>query len=608
MEKNTVRNRTMSRRRGRLATIAALALAGGLAWPGAGQAQVSEYLNHQAFTRELRSIVDGSNAARMTELASSPGGREVWLVEVGLPGGVPLDERPALLVVGTLEGDHVVGSQLALESLRYLLGEAGSSGATADLLTDNTIYLVPRLNPDGPEAMFASPRWDRAVNGRPYDDDNDGRTDEDGPNDLNGDGLISLMRVADPEGAFIVHPDDARLMKRADAAAGEAGTHTLYWEGTDDDGDGFFNEDGPGGVDLNRNFQHEYPYYQPTAGPFMVSEPASRALLDFAVAHRNIGAILTFGLSDNLVTPPDARGALGGIQVSDLAAFAAEANDDVFDVGLFSTTPDNIRGGLSLRGAQPGADNDPGSGRRPSVTVHADDIEYFKKVSDRYREITGIEKVGLNRKAEGAFFQYGYYQYGVPSFSTPGWGMPAADGEGAKPAASLDLGMVAAGIEFVAWAPTSHPQLGQVEIGGFAPHALTNPPAEQLPELGRKHGEFIAVLAGMLPRLQIVDTEVTAHGGGIFTVEAVVENTGYFPTALQHGVVSRSVDPTMVQIQIPPDDIITGDPKTSTVAQLEGSGNRARFSWVIRAQSGASIEILARSQKGGSHTTTVTLR
>ena len=140
------------------------------------------------------------------------------------------------------------------------------------------------------------------------------------------------------------------------------------------------------------------------------------------------------------------------------------------------------------------------------------------------------------------------------------------------------------------------------------PYLVTNPPFEQVPELGRAHGEFVVRLAGMLPRVSIVSTEVEAHGGGIFTVTAEIENSGFLPTSLQHGVTSRSVQPTMVQIQVPTEDILTGDSKTEYVQALAGSGARESFSWVIRGRQGATVEIRLRSQKGGTDTATVTLR
>ena len=592
-------------------------------------AQSSAYLDYDGLTEELRTLVGSSNAS-MRSIGTSHEGREVWLVAVGDPSGIPMNERPAVLVVGNLAGDHVVGSHLALETIRFLLNDPSA----ASVVSDQVVYVIPRLNPDGAEAMFASVKYDRRGNAASYDDDNDGRYDEDPGEDLNGDGAITLMRVPDPSGDFMVDPDDPRLMKRADRAAGEAGTHKLYTEGVDSDGDGFLNEDGAGGVDLNRNFQHEYAYYQADAGRYMVSEPESRGLMDFMIANRHIGAVLTFGHSDNLVTAPNGEGRLAEASTIDLVAFAAEANSEIYDNGVFGAggfggggQPVGARG-APLRGTQPGADNDPQSGQRPAVTVNERDLEYFSAVSKVYEEITGITEIGVNRKAEGAFFQVAYYQMGVPSFSTQGWGLPVAksedqeseDGGGARGGgqgsgddAGIDAALIGAmsgaGIEaFVEWSPYEHPEFGPVEIGGFRPYVTTNPPAQQLPSLGRKQGEFVVRLAGMLPRVNIVETEVIAHGGGVFTVTAEVENSGYFPTSLQHGVVSRSVQPTTVRIQVDPQAILTGDPKSSTVQRLEGSGSRAKFSWVIRGDPGRSVEIWVRSQKGGTDTATVTLR
>ena len=147
-----------------------------------------------------------------------------------------------------------------------------------------------------------------------------------------------------------------------------------------------------------------------------------------------------------------------------------------------------------------------------------------------------------------------------------------------------------------------------MEIGGFRPYASSNAPAKDLPELGRKHGEFLVKLASMLPRVRIAKTEVKAHGGGIFTVVAEVENTGFFPASLQHGVVSGSVKPTLVQIEVPSADIVTGSPKSVRIPNLNGSNSRQKITWVIRGKPDASVVINVLAQKGGTDSATVTLK
>jgi len=658
----------------RIAKGLALLLGLALVTPVPGRGQASSYLNHDGLTGELRSITNGSNLASMESMGSTLGGREIWMVTVADRSGTPLDQRPGVLVAANLEGDHLVGSHLALETIRYLIDNS-QEAAVRDALANHVFYFFPRLNPDGAEAMFQRVKWGRKTNTRAFDDDNDGRTDEDGPEDLNGDGFVTVMRVADPSGAYMVDPDNDRLMKVADATKGEDGAYTLYWEGTDNDGDGFINEDPPGGVDLNRNFQHEYPYWQAGAGPYMVSEVESRAIMDFVVSHRNIAAIFTFGESDNIVTPPDSRGALAGAKVPDLFAFADDSNADVFDVGVFGGGGfggfggrGGFRGfggrggggGVYLRGAQLGADNDPASGTRPATTVATQDVVYYEAISDAYKRITGIESVPFHRTPEGAFFQYGYFQYGVPSFSALGWGVPQAaapSGERQTPQADapeepagrartpptggMPAGMAGgamrgamggqmqarggssgggadaqilsalegAGIQtFADWTPYTHPDLGEVEIGGFLPYALTNPPVEQVPELGAKHGEFLVELAGMLPQIRIANTEVEALGGGLFSVTVTVENAGFLPTALQQGSRNRAVGPTFVQIQVDEDDILSGADKTTSVGVLAGAGSRQEVTWVIQGRQGGEVEILFYSQKAGQDTATVTLR
>ncbi|MBN4056372.1 hypothetical protein JYT20_01490, partial [Rhodothermus sp. AH-315-K08] len=341
---------------------------------GGGEAQAQSalpgYHSHDQMTRALREIVGAhSELARLTSSGTTLQGRDIWVVEIGNEAGTPLDERPALLVASNLEGNQLVGSELSLQAITYLLDNYSTNEDVRERLDHHVIYFFPRVNPDGAEAAFGALKAGTRTNVSPYDDDNDGRTDEDGPEDLNGDGWITTMRVVDPGGAYMIDPIDARLMKEADASEGETGGYSIYWEGLDSDGDGFYNDDPPGGVDLNRNFQHEYPYYEAGAGIHMVSELESRAIMDFVISHRNIALMLVFGESDNLVTPPNRKGELGPAEGSALAGFADASNDEARDVGVVAVPTTRIFRGFG-GGGQPSQGGRPSSGRRPETTVN----------------------------------------------------------------------------------------------------------------------------------------------------------------------------------------------------------------------------------------------
>jgi hypothetical protein len=162
---------------------------------------------------------------------------------------------------------------------------------------------------------------------------------------------------------------------------------------------------------------------------------------------------------------------------------------------------------------------------------------------------------------------------------------------------------------FVKWANFNHPDLGEVEIGGFKPYAVTNPPAAKIAELGASHTKFVLYLTSLFPKVKITKLEAMNHGGGIFRIKAEVENTGFLPMALAHAVTSRSVRPTMVQLQVKPEDILSGNVKTNYVQSLAGSGNDpGKFEWLIRAKAGDAVALKVVSEKGGTDTAKVTLK
>ncbi len=427
--------------KGLLRAGVATMVAAGLALGTSGVARVAaadytRYHTYDELTAALRELAKThANLARLVEVAKTREGRSVWAIEIGNPAGTPLAERPALLIAANLEGDQVIGSELALFAAEALLTGYATNPAIKQRLDAHVFYILPRVNPDAAELMFAPLKTGRKTNATKYDNDNDGRLDEDGPEDLNKDGVISLMRVKDPLGPYMIHPDDPRLLRRADPQKGERGGYAVYWEGIDNDGDGFYNEDPAGGVDINRNFQHQYPYYQVDAGPHMASEAETRGVLDYVIARRNIAAVLTFGESDNLIAPPTRTGTHAPASVLDLAAFANQSVAGARDVGRFETP--QAFGGRGGRGFGGGGDDQGAAGRGggrgaagggrgttpPATTVNAADVEYFRAISDRYRQATGVRSATATRIPGGAFFEYAYYQFGVPAFSTPGWGM-----------------------------------------------------------------------------------------------------------------------------------------------------------------------------------------
>jgi hypothetical protein len=666
--------------------VPALLVMGLAAAAGTALAQnAPRYHTYAEMTAALQSLAGAHKTiARIASIGKTRGGRDIWAVEIANPTGVPPAKRPALLVAANFEADHLVGSEIALSAVEFLLNNYPGNAEVKDRLDNSTIYVIPRVNPDGAEGYFAPVKTGQKGNTNPRDDDNDGRIDEDGPEDLNNDGFITIMRVKTDDGEYMIDPDEPRLMKKADPKKGESGAYEIFWEGKDNDGDGFINEDPPGGTDINRNFTHEYPYYKPEAGPYMVSEAESRAVMDWIVAHRNVAAILTFGESDNLIVPPTNAGRLGPARELDLIRFADSSEAGARTVGMIQTGGGFGRGGrfamgefsfemLMGGGRQSGRQGQAAASgrmqmpdRRPATTVASADYDYFKAVSDKYIETTGIRQPLFVREPQGAFFQYGYFQFGVPSFSTPGFGLATAESAGqrrmgmappgatAGPAPQTQAGRqetveviqssrggatarmfqgqagAAAGAGaasppgidrqvlrwmdaekidgFVPWTKMNHPDLGEVEVGGFKPYATTNPPAAKLAELGASHAKFALYLSSLFARVKVAKTEVINHGGGVFRVKAEIENAGFWPTALAQGQTARAVKPVMVQLGVDPATVLSGNAKTNFLPVLAGSGTRAKYEWLIRGKTGQVVDLVVQSEKGGSDTAKITLK
>ncbi len=350
-----------------------------------------EYLNHQQLTSALQELAGRhGDLATLEPLTRSDGGREVWQLTLGNPDGRPLDDRPAMLVVANLEGNHLVGSSAALYLAQHLLEGYGADQEITRLLDERTVYVLPRMNPDGAELVWSMPGYELPYKPHPDAPEEGGMSIREVGRDLNGDGLVTLMRVRDPEGSLMEDPDERRLMRDADRTRAERGVYRVYVEGIDPEDADAYVAMGSDGVNLNRNFPHEYLYYQPHVGPHQVSEVETRALADFMYEQVNVAAVLTFSPYDNLRSPPPAQ----------------------------RTPPP---------GVAPGPPSIP-------TNVLGQDRPYYQFISERFGEITGLSGEGEEGEA-GSFPQFAYYQVGVPSFTTPVWTLPGQGEAAPTPAA-----------------------------------------------------------------------------------------------------------------------------------------------------------------------------
>ena len=470
------------------------------------------------------------------------------------------------------------------------------------LLDSTTIHVWPRLNPDGARHFFAKPRRETSTNDEPFDDDHDGLVDEDGPDDLNGDGLITWMRVADADGEYIPDPLEPRLMLKADRLKGERGAWRFLTEGRDNDGDKAWNEDGPGGVNFNRNFPFGFRFFEAGSGRHPISEVETRALADFVIAHPNIGIVFTFGSADNLVQTP--------------------------------------------KGEAP---------KRPPVALHEEDVVWYRELGKAWRETLGLKKE-LNGVSEpGTFSDWMYFHRGRLSLAARAWN-PALQLELAKSKSKEDAAKskeekpkedsvkkdekpkpdkaddkpAEKGKEpdsrneeeraflkwtdenvkesFVPWTAFEHPDFPgkKVEIGGFKPFAKSNPPEKLLAELADKHGKFLTELAGKLPRIGIRKTEAKSLGESVYDVTVQVENTSYLPTSLAQGGLTREVLQTRVVLKTEDKFILSGTRITMLNAIQGGEAKEAR--WVVRAKGSKRLGVEVISALGGRTQASVELK
>ena len=381
---------------------------------------LADYSPPNDLAKQVQKIAQENKAiASIIPMTTTPGGKEVYLLKLATKEGTP-----AVFVAANMEGDAPLASQAALRLAELLTTD------WKDKLNDRTWYILPVGNPDGYQRYFDSPRCESFVNNREVNDDKDFGTNEDGPEDLNGDGFVTQMRQLHPEGSYIALESDPLLMKEADPKKGEKGMYRLLPEGIDNDDDGEINEDGPGGTSPGRNFPHRFEHFVPSNGMWAASEVESRAVLEFFFDHPEIALAITFGHSNTLSEPPpdNMRGEAGGgpyqlprwmARMTGSDPDAKYPIDEIVEMARETFGDPTIDADRVMQFLDAGA----------AVNPHKSDMPYYEKISKQFNEFLKENEMEAKRLesarfSPGCFEEWAYYQYVVPSFAYDFWTLP----------------------------------------------------------------------------------------------------------------------------------------------------------------------------------------
>lgn len=544
-------------------------------------------LRHDELTKLLQHWAEQRpDLVQLESLGKTPKGREMWFLTLTNRATGPAEEKPALVVDGNMHATEWAGGVAALHFVHKLLDQYGTDERVTRLLDTRTVYVLPRMTPDGVDATLEQGRFIRSVD-RPYPT----ALTPPGiiPKDVNGDGRTVFMRYRDPNGPWKEYAQDKRLLVPRDPD--ETGGN--YWrvlpEGMIEGYDGVTIADEPEheALDFGSNFPAdlgETP--NQTNGPYPTSEPEIAAYIGAIARRPNIVAHVTCHTFGGLVlTPPVNIGEK--LPEPDRGVYETLAKRGAALTGYRTVSYLDLRSGADKEGFRPSA------------------FGWLYNRRGIYSFITEfwnpLKAAGINlENTLESTWLWGYHPV-EDELKLLRWSDQNLDGDG-----------------FVTWKRFDHPQLGSVEIGGFdLIRYWFNVPFDRLEKEVAPHSDWLIYLGLSTPRLSIRSFAAEPAGEGLWRLRLVVENTGWLPTnGSQQALDQKLIAPVTAELILPAGARLVEGKNSQPLGQLAGRNvqrstaswwgytpgtpDRAVADWIVAAPTGTSFTAKASHERAGS--------
>lgn len=529
----------------------------------------NRYYTYEGISNICKEIAQAyPQLAKVESIGKSYEGRDILVLIVTNFQHKNPEDKPGFYIDGNIHSNEIQGSEIALYTAWYLTESYNNNAFIKDLLDEKVFYIIPTINPDARNNYMLelnsmhSPRSGMI----PVDDDRDGLIDEDGYDDLDGDGNLVMMRRKNPYGNYKTDPDYPDRMIRA--RNGTFGDYEILgYEGIDNDGDGFVNEDPVGSYDPNRDwsFNWQPDYLQRGALPFPFYAPENQAVRDFVIAHPNITGAQSYHNNGGMI----------------LRGPAQERYMEVYDRGdeLVLNTIGSI-------------------GEKMLPGYH-----YYTLWRDLYPVYGG--------EIDWFYGARGIYVYSNELFTSQMYfgSENITYDEAQREQYEFDLYLLF-GDALIPWKEINHPQYGKIEIGGFTKNFTRNDPGFMLESEAHRNMAFTLFHAYQTPLLKIDTIEIKDIGNRLQQVDVAIVNLRLTPTRSgqnrrhnidpEDRIMIEGVNAVGKMIVLDKDldltEVQQGDPSLIRLENIPGM-SVTRVRWIT--EKGEGIRITVESVKGG---------